>query len=71
MVLIDWAFVHIDVKNSEVGAISRRDMKLSNIDNVSEYHEYMILYGDDCLCISQHPGKALERLGKYFTLKPG
>ena len=26
------------------------------------------MYGDYCLCISQHLDKALERLGKYFKL---
>ena len=40
-------------------------------DDGSMYYEYMLLYVDDCLCVSQHPKEALDRLGKYFTLKPG
>ena len=30
----------------------------------------MIRYGDDFLCISEYPDLALDRLGKYFTLRP-
>jgi hypothetical protein len=46
-------------------------MRVSLSDEGSEYYEYILLYVDDCLCISQHPDKSLDKLGKYFTLKPG
>ena len=36
----------------------------------SEYYEYIVLYTDDTLCISEHPDQVLrEELGKYFKLK--
>ena len=31
----------------------------------------MLLYVDDCLCVSEHPRECLEKLNKYFPLKPG
>ena len=35
----------------------------------SEYYEYILLYTDDTLCISEHPDQVLrEELGKYFKL---
>ena len=40
-------------------------------DNGRDYYEYMLLYVDDCLCVSEHPKESLNKLGKYFTLKPG
>ena len=46
-------------------------MRKRKMDNGPEYYEYMLLYVDDCLCISQHPEAALDRLRKYFHLKPG
>jgi len=34
------------------------------------YWEYILLYTDDCLCVSEHPEKALRQgVGKYFKLK--
>lgn len=34
------------------------------------YYEYILLYTDDTLCISENPEKILRKeLGKYFTLK--
>ena len=30
-------------------------MRVEKKDNGTEYYEYMLLYVDDCLCISQHP----------------
>ena len=46
-------------------------MRLSKRNDDSEYYDYMLLYVDGCLCILQHPDKALARLRKYFNLKPG
>ena len=46
-------------------------MRVAKQDNGEEYYEYMLLYVDDCLRISEHPNEAMKRLGKYFTLKPG
>ena len=36
-----------------------------------EYYEYALLYVDDCLMVSESPDESLQRIGKYFTLKPG
>lgn len=46
-------------------------MRQSEMDDGTPYWEYMLLYTDDCLAVSHSPKKALEGLGKYFTLKPG
>jgi len=46
-------------------------MRQNEMDDGTRYWEYMLLYTDDCLSISRLPRKALEDLGKYFTLKPG
>ena len=46
-------------------------MRQSEMDDGTPYWEYMLLYTDDCLSVSHLPRKALEDLGKYFTLKPG
>ena len=35
-----------------------------------EYYEYVLLYVDDCLVVSHQPNIVLDKLGKYFTLKP-
>ena len=36
----------------------------------SEYWEYILLYTDDCLCVSENPEQTLRtQVGKYFTLK--
>jgi hypothetical protein len=36
------------------------------------YWEYVLLYVDDCLCISHKAKKVIEdEIGKYFCLKPG
>ena len=36
----------------------------------STYYEYILLYTDDVLCVSEHPEKVLrEELGHYFQLK--
>jgi len=33
------------------------------------YYEYVLLYVNDCLVVSEHPEQMLNKLGKYFTLK--
>ena len=39
-------------------------------DEGGEYWEYILLYTDDSLCISEHPERTLRNeLGKYFGLK--
>ena len=36
----------------------------------NKYWEYILLYTDDALCISEHPERTLQNeLGKYFKLK--
>ena len=35
------------------------------------YWEYVLLYVDDMLCISEEAKGGCEEIGKYFTLKPG
>ena len=39
-------------------------------DEGNQYYEYMLLYVDDCLSVSQHPREALEEINKYFPMKP-
>ena len=36
-----------------------------------EYYEYMLLYVDDCLCVSENGRQALDEIDKYFPMKPG
>ena len=43
---------------------------MSKLDNGTEYYEYLLLYVDDCLVISENPDQVLSRLEKYFSLKP-
>ena len=38
-------------------------------DDGSEYYEYMLLYVDDTLVVSEYPKEALIELNKYFPLK--
>ena len=35
-----------------------------------DYHEYILLYVDDCLCIYENPNPALLQVDKYFPIKP-
>jgi len=38
--------------------------------NGSSYYEYILLYTDDALCVSESPERVLrEEIGKYFELK--
>ena len=39
-------------------------------DSGEFYYEYMLLYVDDCLCVSEHPQEALNEVNKYFPFKP-
>ena len=34
------------------------------------YYEYLLLYVDDCLCVSEHPREALMEINEYFLMKP-
>ena len=41
-------------------------------DDGTEYWEYVLLYCDDALVISENGREILENeIGKYFTMKPG
>ena len=44
-------------------------IRVAKKNDGSDYYEYMLLYTDDCLCISEHPRQALLKLDKYFKLK--
>jgi len=35
-----------------------------------EYYEYVLLYVDDCLVVSENPRGILEKLDYYFPMKP-
>ena len=35
-----------------------------------DYYEYILLYVDNCLCISENPKPALLQFKKYFPIKP-
>lgn len=37
----------------------------------SEYYEWVLIYTDDCLCVSTEPRAALEEINHYFPMKPG
>jgi len=39
------------------------------MDDGTKYYEYVLLYVDDTLCLSEHPKEALLELNKYFGLK--
>jgi hypothetical protein len=45
-------------------------MRVARDNSGREYYECMLLYVDDCLVISHQPGVFLDKLGKYFILKP-
>ena len=46
-------------------------LRMAKRDNGENYYEYMLLYVDDCLSISEYPKEALERINQYFPMKPG
>ena len=39
--------------------------------NGQSYYEYLLLYVDDCLVVSEHPTELLQELDKYFPIKTG
>ena len=40
-------------------------------DNGSTYWEYVLLYVDDCLCISMNADRVIRsEIGRYFIIKP-
>ena len=45
-------------------------IRVAVADSGCEYYEYMLLYTDDCLSISEYPREALMEINKYFPLKP-
>ena len=45
-------------------------MRPAKRDDDSKYYEYILLYVDDCLRVSEHPKRALMKIGKYFPMKP-
>ena len=36
----------------------------------TEYYEYMLLYVDDCLALSETPKESVFQLDKFFKMKP-
>jgi len=44
-------------------------MRKARRDDGTEYYEYLLLYTDDCLCISEHAEETLLEIDKYFSLK--
>ena len=46
-------------------------MRKAVSDKGQQYYEYMLLYVDDCLCISEHAEEALLQVNKYFPMKKG
>ena len=45
-------------------------MRPAQKEDGSEYYEFVLLYVDDCLCVSADPKKALMKISKYFPMKP-
>ena len=45
-------------------------MQKSRKFNGTEYYEYMLLYVDDCLAISETPKEAVLKLDKLFKMQP-
>ena len=44
--------------------------RIAKRKNGEEYHEYVLLYTDDCLVISERADSVLrDEIGKYFELK--
>ena len=40
-------------------------------DDGNKYYDYMLLYTDDCLAVSQNPREQLMEIDQYFPLNPG
>jgi hypothetical protein len=45
-------------------------MRKTTRANKSEYYEYMLIYTDDLLAISENPKVVLKQVDKYFPMKP-
>ena len=45
-------------------------LRLAKKDSGENYYEYVLLYVDDCLVISEHARQALEEINQYFPMKP-
>jgi hypothetical protein len=45
-------------------------MRKAVSDKGVAYYEYLLLYVDDCLCVSEHPREALMEINEYFPMKP-
>ena len=45
-------------------------MRPTEKEDGSEYYEYVLLYIDDCLCVSEDQNNALIQISKYFPMKP-
>jgi hypothetical protein len=39
-------------------------------DDCFEFYEYILIYTNDILCISDTPQQSLKRIDKYFPMKP-
>jgi len=59
--------VHLDYTSCE--ADHDVWMRKSRRHDGTYYYEYLLLYTDDCLCISEYPKEALLQIDKYFKLK--
>ena len=45
-------------------------MRKARKSNGTEYYEYILLYVDDCLAISENPKEAVLQLDKFFKMQP-
>ncbi len=45
-------------------------LRESKLANGTDYYEYILLYVENCLVVSENPKDTLHRLGQYFPLKP-
>ena len=45
-------------------------MRKSKKSDGTEYHEYMLLYVDDCLAISENTKEAVLQLDTFFKMQP-
>ena len=44
-------------------------MRAAKADDRREYYEYLLLYVDDTLAISEYPEKAIREVGRHFKMK--
>ena len=44
-------------------------MRPTEKEDGSEYYESVLLYVDDCLCVSEDQNNALIQISKYFPMK--